>query len=130
MARSKNRNHSKKRPFVNQRRVVISNTKRPSLPDYSNRPYLEPLREKIKTIESRPSRRVTPKQVMAAITNPRIVFPDPMGDAIRDVVMQSPLKAIVCAKRQIRKEVLHAFRKTGKTGQKRPRRTEHSDIQC
>lgn len=128
MARSKNKSHSKKRHYVT-RRGKIQTTKRPSLPDYSHRPYLEPLRDEIKKIESR-SRRVTPKQVMTAITNPRAFLPDPFGDAVRDVVMASPLKPLICAKRQIRKEVLHAFNKTGKTGQKRPRFTEHSNIHC
>lgn len=39
-------------------------------------------------------------------------------------------KVIVCVRRGIRKEVLHALGKTGKGGQKRPRRSEYSDIQC
>jgi len=112
-----------------KRRVLTTNTKR-SLPDYSHRPYLEPLRREVQKIERPLRRRVTPKQVLTAITSPQTFIPDPFGDAVRDVVMQSPLKPLICAKRQIRKEVLHAFKKTGKSGQKRPRYTEHSDIHC
>lgn len=41
-----------------------------------------------------------------------------------------PDKVIVCVRRQRRKEVLHALNKTGKSGQKRPRRSEYSDVRC
>lgn len=36
----------------------------------------------------------------------------------------------VCARRQIRKEVLHAFGKSGKGGQKSPRYNSTSKIRC
>lgn len=46
------------------------------------------------------------------------------------VAFQAPHDVLVCVRRNTRKEVLHAFKKTGKSGQKRPRRTPFSNIQC
>lgn len=43
---------------------------------------------------------------------------------------RNPERVLVCVRRQRRKEVLHAFRKTGKVGQKRPRRSASSSISC
>lgn len=37
---------------------------------------------------------------------------------------------LVCVRRNIRKEVLHALRKTGRVGQKKPRRSFFSSIKC
>lgn len=39
-------------------------------------------------------------------------------------------KTIICARRKQRKEVLHALKKTGQTGQRRPRRNQYSNIKC
>ena len=39
-------------------------------------------------------------------------------------------KSLICAKRRSRKEVLHAFNKTGKSGQKRPIRNQNRNIKC
>lgn len=41
-----------------------------------------------------------------------------------------PQDVLVCVRRKKRKEVLHALKKTGKSGQKRPRRNYYSDIHC
>lgn len=41
-----------------------------------------------------------------------------------------PKKVLICVRRQTRKEVLHAFNKTGKGGQRRPRRTYYSSVSC
>lgn len=42
----------------------------------------------------------------------------------------APAETIVCVRRRRRKEVLFAKNKTGKRGQKRPRRTAWSDTKC
>ena len=39
-------------------------------------------------------------------------------------------KALICARRQQRKEVLHAQRRTGKSGQRSPRYNQHSKLHC
>lgn len=41
-----------------------------------------------------------------------------------------PTKVLACVRRRIREEVLHAFRKTGRRGQHRPRYNELSGIRC
>lgn len=42
----------------------------------------------------------------------------------------APRETLVCVRRARRKEVLHALRKTGKGGQRRPRRSPWSKIKC
>ena len=39
-------------------------------------------------------------------------------------------RAIICARRQQRKEILHALKRTGQSGQKRPTRNTHRNIKC
>lgn len=46
------------------------------------------------------------------------------------VSFQQPKNVIACVRRKIREEVLHAFNKTGKRGQRRPRRTPTSPVKC
>lgn len=44
---------------------------------------------------------------------------------------RAPESVLVCVRRKIRKEVLHALRKTGfGKRHRRPRRTRHSNIRC
>lgn len=47
-----------------------------------------------------------------------------------EVGFQDPQKVLVCVRRKRRREVLHALRKAGKRGQKRPRRNFYSSISC
>lgn len=42
----------------------------------------------------------------------------------------APDRVVLCVRRQRRKEVLHALRKTGKVGQRKPRRNFWSRISC
>lgn len=46
------------------------------------------------------------------------------------VAFVDPRRVITCIRRRIREEVLHALRKTGKTGQRRPKWTEYSHVSC
>lgn len=46
------------------------------------------------------------------------------------VAFQKPSQVLICVRRQMRKEVLHALRKTGKLGQGAPRWSEYSSISC
>lgn len=43
---------------------------------------------------------------------------------------ENPDSVLVCARRRIREQVLHAFRKTGRRGQKKPRFSFYSKISC
>lgn len=42
----------------------------------------------------------------------------------------APAETIICVRRSRRKEVLFAKRKTGRAGQKQPRRTPWSEVKC
>lgn len=46
------------------------------------------------------------------------------------VAFRAPSRVLVCVRRNMRKQVLHALRKTGMTGQKRPRRSVYSSVSC
>lgn len=39
-------------------------------------------------------------------------------------------KAFVCAKRKVRKEIMHAIKKTGQGGQKKPKYNKDTHIKC
>lgn len=46
------------------------------------------------------------------------------------VAFEAPRSLAVCVRRSMRREVLHALKKAGKTGQKRPKRNWMSAISC
>lgn len=46
------------------------------------------------------------------------------------IAFAAPKKVLICVRRGIRKQVLHALNKTGKVGQNRPRRSYYSSISC
>lgn len=46
------------------------------------------------------------------------------------IAFQAPAETLVCVRRHRRREVLFAFKKTGKGGQRRPRRSRWSDMKC
>lgn len=46
------------------------------------------------------------------------------------IAFNAPRETLVCVRRKRRKEVLHAFKKTGKGGQRKPRRSQWSDTKC
>lgn len=46
------------------------------------------------------------------------------------LLVQAPRKVLVCVRRRQRKEVLHALRKSGKFGQRKPRYNSRSQIYC
>lgn len=42
----------------------------------------------------------------------------------------NPRKVLICVRRKARREVLHAFRKAGRVGQRRPVRNAYSSVRC
>lgn len=46
------------------------------------------------------------------------------------VAFDAPEKVLVCVRRKIRQEVLHAIGKTGKKGQRKPKFNQYSNISC
>lgn len=55
---------------------------------------------------------------------------DDLWDVPTRVAFEQPHHVLVCVRRKMRKEVLHALKKAGRRGQKAPRRSAYSDIQC
>lgn len=51
-------------------------------------------------------------------------------DVPSGIQFEDPSRVLICVRRKQRKEVLHALKKTGKRGQKRPRRGYYSEIHC
>lgn len=46
------------------------------------------------------------------------------------IAFQTPLKTLICIRRKIRKQVMFAKKKAGRSGQKRPHYNEFSSISC
>lgn len=46
------------------------------------------------------------------------------------LAFEHPLRVVLCARRKIRKEVLHALGKSGRGGQRKPRYSYYSSISC
>lgn len=46
------------------------------------------------------------------------------------IAFTAPQETLVCVRRHRRRQVLHALRKTGKGGQRKPRRTPWSEYKC
>lgn len=67
--------------------------------------------------QSSPSRR--------SLAMPRLFRPVSTG-----MGFTQPRRVVLCVRRGIRKQVLHAFRKAGKAGQRRPRFSVNSLIHC
>lgn len=59
--------------------------------------------------------------------NPLKIWDTP---ATHQVAFERPQSVLVCVRRKIREQVLHALNKTGKRGQKRPRFSYYSSIKC
>lgn len=55
---------------------------------------------------------------------------NPLAGTKALVTFSAPQNVLICVRRKIRKEVMHAFKKAGKTGQRRPRRNAYSSISC
>jgi len=51
-------------------------------------------------------------------------------DVPTGIQFEDPSRVLICIRRQKRKEVLHALKKTGRTGQNRPRRNHYSEVLC
>jgi len=55
---------------------------------------------------------------------------DPWAATPPGIAFDAPNDVLICVRRKQRKEVLHALKKTGKTGQKRPHRNPYSNVHC
>lgn len=79
----------------------------------------------------RPARGLLRARHRLTLAQPSKKFRGPTKATIdAPVGFDDPFRVVVCVRRRRRREVLHAFRKTGRRGQRRPRRSWYSDISC
>lgn len=139
MARKKrtasSRNHSPARRDA----LVITNQRLPrpkiirkllltQLRDDSRRSHPNVALKRQRDIFGRTIRRL-PIVGLPVMGNPPRSRPNRRYDPLR-INFALPKTAVVCARRQIRKEVMFAIKKAGRGGQKRPRRNANSNTLC
>lgn len=134
MAKSKNNNRSRRD------NTSITNRRLPT-PTMFDQPLLFPEIEDRRQYHpegvARPARSFSIPRHRLAIPkkNVRSVRGDsryvPSFDGLtHEIGFRVPRKVLICVRRRIRKQVLHAFRKTGKAGQRKPRRNFYSSVSC
>lgn len=74
--------------------------------------------------------RVRRRRSRSDVANRSMAMPRLFRQISTGLEFTRPERVVLCVRRSIRKQVLHAFRKAGKAGQKRPRRTPNSLISC
>jgi len=79
-----------------------------------------------KTFGYRPARFIVKKQPLKT----RSRFSHNVGALPSSISFQYPKQTLICVRRKIRKEVLHAIGKSGKNGGRKYRRSEFSLIGC
>lgn len=72
----------------------------------------------------KPHKRVAPK------TKSNVSGRGRLKKLISSFSFHVPKKTLICVRRKQRKQVLHALRKSGKGGQRKPRRNTYSSIRC
>lgn len=131
------------------RRVVRSNANR-RLPRFSPSSLVSPLSPRRATLRlfedrrewhpdgpNRPARRFSGTRRPLTLVDRKPLNPDRFA-YLRQfpsqtkalVAFENPSDVLVCVRRQQRREVIHATRKAGKVGQKKPRRNALSKISC
>lgn len=142
----KSRSSRSNRRTSRSRRVVNNNAKR-SLPrtrvdtrqydliDFIDRFPVEDRRTFHPEMDMRPARSYRKSNhtlVVASPPSPVVLAPDKFAHlrVPTGVAFQHPNDVLICVRRKQRKEVLHALKKAGKSGQKSPRRSAFSDIHC
>lgn len=132
------------RKQTRRRRVSRSNARRslPTTPSYNHDFYglrpVEDRREFHPDGPSRPARSfkrsqhrlIVPEHIPQPYNQTRSPGFDYYYSIPNTIGFEAPRTVLVCVRRRRRKEVLHALKKTGKAGQKSPRRSAYSDIKC
>lgn len=129
---------SRSRSSSKARRVTSSNANR-RLPSLSNSPRQLDLEAYLNEIDDRrtfhpagPARNAVSfhSSTHTLVIPPTTQHPTRSVDVPAGVAFQAPHDVLICVRRKQRKEVLHATKKAGKSGQKRPRRNYYSEILC
>lgn len=112
--------------------VVITNRRLPTLPYVSVPPT--DVSSLLREIEDRrnfhPAGPQRDARSFALSSHSLSASPSKRRDVPRGVSFAVPDEVLICVRRRQRKEVLHALDKTGRAGQKPPRRNYYSDIHC
>lgn len=114
--------------------MLLSSSKPMRFPDIVTSPLTEI--EDLRTYHPLRSER----EIVAFTSGPEKILARPSARTQRDITITplphrlgvtEPNKVIMCVRRQQRKEVLHALRKTGRgQARRKPRRTWRSDVHC
>ena len=80
--------------------------------------------------DSRPARLFTGSTASVTATPVAKKTPQARNRVPYQIAFSAPAETLVCVRRKRRKEVLHAKRKTGRGGQRRPRRNAWSNTKC
>lgn len=78
----------------------------------------------------RPARSLYRARHWLTLAQPRKANQRPSRGVPVAVGFEDARNVLICQRRQRRREVLHALRKAGKTGQRRPRRSWYSSVSC
>ena len=94
-----------------------------------------PPRSSLKIIEDRrlyhPARRVLPVRTRRRVARLEAARQTPLyRPAAHHVQFAHPKQVIICVRRNRRKEIMHALKKTGRGGQKKPKRNFWSEVKC
>jgi len=128
-------------PRMNQGTFRRFKTMRPSVPLQAaeDRRYWHPaapIHRPVRTLSGVQSHRLVigkPNGRKQVSTNPykrsAVAKPDMAGPP-HQIAFHAPEKVVICVRRKRRKEVIFALNKAGKGGQRRPRRTHNSGVQC
>lgn len=110
------------------RRIALLRMSSPDYRKYIPRPIdnklisIKPMRRIPRTVIKTIRRAQSPLSVLRRV-NPKTYLPHKLA-------VKVPRRALLCIKRGLRKEILHATNKTGKSGQQKPRFTQHSQYRC
>ena len=110
----------------NTNRRLRSSSFDKKLSDYNNR-FVEDRRL------YNPSTFVTPKTTLGKSAVIKQASSSPAAKGVQKTTQMrfiAPKEVITCLRRKQRKEVMHAIKKAGKSGQKRPTRNQLSNIKC
>lgn len=130
-----------KRRSRGSRRDTRAITNTPSVAPYRNQPMLwpdlrvfSPSPQPFKTVYSTPANIVVSprkKRTYQHSLKKRLSKLRPAAfQPTSAIAFEEPRVAVVCVRRKIRKEVLHATGFAGKRGQRKPRYNEASEVNC
>ena len=108
--------------IANRRRLRSANFDK-SLTDYNNR-FVEDRRTYTPAPLTPKTRTGQKAAIVTTTTRPK------QNNSRKVDTFNAPQEVITCVRRKQRKEVMHAMKKSGKSGQRKPRRNQLSNTHC